>query len=113
MTYHDKVKQKIQELVPEIMELKFIEILGHPIQLADVLRAIEKSNTRDNVYYSIDTKGYFFGTEEIDKVEVNNFSDVDAFVKYISGEKWDLSLPFDDQSEETKDFIGGLLGMEK
>lgn len=131
----DPVKQKIQELNPEIMELKFdcrIEsstgtigvftgvrlngevfeiysnppgyihsipsklsvILGRPIQLADVLRAIP-------IGLHLKSLG-----EQVRLVKDDEGSDVEL-------EYWDLTTDYDSQSDETKRFIGELLGVNK
>lgn len=77
----DPVKQKIQELVPEIITLETYPI-GRPIQLADVLRAIEKIKGNQ------------------DDFELNQW----PF-------EWNLSTDYDGQSDETKRFIGELLNI--
>lgn len=137
----DKTKQKIQELVPSIMELKFgcrfffkgnnngcvalsngewkrlhflykplhlepkydtlnrqdliddnaLEILGRPITLADVLLAIKKQNPEWR------PDDFFKATGSI----ILPFYDI----------SWDLTKSYDDQSQETKDFIGSILGV--
>jgi len=132
---HKETIELIQKLVPSIMELEFgcevdtgvkrivlekrdnviqtysggivftnkveqlgnFEILGKPITLAVVLRAIERKNEcNSNPKY---------------------WEDMASLVKevYIDGvwqknPRWNLSKDnFNDQSEETKAFIGGLL----
>lgn len=142
----DKIKQKIQELCPDVMELKmgcryrakgsglsyeaviigkdasqyhieinenrqsvenydtfkrdFIEILGSPITLAVVLRAIDKGRVDSKEHgYSIRHTGRFY------RDNLNSVSDV-----YVAN--WNLSQDsYDLQSEETKQFIGTLLGV--
>jgi hypothetical protein len=131
----DPIKQKIQELVPEIMELKFgciirnhemtedlkfcgeskqggetcyipsiddyvvldshigCEILGRPIRLADVLRAIGETKNR----VACDDMGNIF--------ELTGAGQI-----IMPAHFWDLSKDsYDDQSQETKKFIGELL----
>ena len=73
------------------------EILGKPITLAVVLLAIEKVNTIEKENYCITPNGgiCFIGYAGRFYHEVAN---------------WNLSKDnFNDQSEETKTFIGGLL----
>lgn len=130
----DKTKAKIQELVPEVMELKFgcsiakrgytmkyigadngqtcflmdiggllfvdkvgdVEILGSPITLAVVLRAIYEAMEIKRYL----TKGYFSG-DRINPYEAN-ILDAVAF--------WDPKHDnYDDQTQETKDFLATLL----
>lgn len=152
---HDLIKQKIQELVPEIMELKFgcevalkinnglsealykkfreivfttgggvqpkyycssrwfkydvldrlkikdgVEILGRPIQLADVLRAINNSS---KTAVAITCHGFFLVPSG-----KNQFGDLPQSPPRID---WNLSESFDGQSDECKEFIGQLLGV--
>lgn len=118
----DKTKQKIQELVPEIKKRQetaselwdFLNEKGDsvwgriggselwrfgrdlfecPITLADVLSAIHKKNLG---------QPYF----KIGAIAKNGC--------LIIGESyWDLTKPYDDQSQETKDFIGSILQANK
>lgn len=143
----DKIKSKIIEAVPEIIELKFgckiisevwgelvirgkgargrkdtedtyeaidegfiksnsvgscfvpessiKEILGRPITLADVLRAISTSFDEGNIEagsWGVAVDGSFFR----------------AYRRY---EKWNLTADYDGQSDEVKSFIGKLLGV--
>lgn len=135
----DKTKQRIQELVPEVMELKFgceiefdgdsfgtivglnshgwvvanhrhlssavlvnavdvSQILGSPITLAVVLRAIEKANTPYFLELSTYHEELLLGYYEKPKRE-----------GYYTHAYWNLTKDYDDQSEETKAFIGKLL----
>lgn len=152
----DKTKQKIQELVPEIMELKFgcgieileprfastkniysmeleyyktnpiqiitvcsdpnvyliktkigfdhfswrdidkhCKILGRPITLADCLLAMEKVGK----YVLVDITGNLFTHDMSDGALVDEGI-------------WDLNKSYNDQSQETKDFIGNILGVK-
>lgn len=127
----DKTKQRIQELCPDVMELKFgceveympkqhkgvylglgadpivvafpwgvqteelkfFKILGSPITLAVVLRAIGKSTPKLNI---IMNKGRIF----IPKKNIG---------AHLA---WNLEHDnYDEQSEECKKFIGSLLGV--
>lgn len=137
----DPITLKIQELVPEIMELKegcrvshflkgtgtilrvekhegesdtyclgFLalpepifereplnlnwEILGRPITLADVLRAIRENGKL--VYVRED--GSFYLEDEPLQI-------------YYSGYFWNLALDWDNQTQKVKDFLGRLLGV--
>lgn len=66
-----------------------LEILGHPIQLAHVLQAIDKREKgiwQDGAYLYPD-------------------------VCELIGKMWNLSKYFADQEEETKLFVGELLGI--
>ena len=75
------------------------EILGKPITLAVVLMALNESKNRSFVY-CIEIKKW---------VETESNNAVRLF--YIIATSWNLSKDnFNDQSEETKTFIGGLLG---
>jgi hypothetical protein len=132
----DPIKAKIQELCPDVMELKFgtrikvrdgavetivtysnyghftvvgrnvhgvesdiIEILGSPITLAVVLRAIEKTNNRNEIVVYTD----------------GDFGERDSDGRFTSAYvKWNLEHDnYDQQSEECKQFIGSLLTNEK
>lgn len=129
-----KIEARIRELVPELQELTFgcevlnevgikervisamekymhgdkhiitdgtaislcekdITILGHPIQLHHVLQAINKENK--NPKCSVLNNGKFLVTTS------------GAFDFY-----WNLSKSFADQEEETKLFVGELLGVK-
>lgn len=68
------------------------EILGRPIQLADVLRAIGMQKDIDACGITLD--GQF----------------VDMNYSWMKG-KWNLSTDFDNQSDDTIRFIGSLLGV--
>lgn len=142
----DKTKQKIQELVPEIMELKFgcrfklknvdnsktyiyvsekhengcifiqtssgynpeyrcidkENLIGRPITLADVLLAIGKTGGRNGVISMETPNAKKFSIEEYF---------VDTMVSKLLT-IWDLTKPYDNQSQETKDFIGSILGVK-
>ena len=75
-----------------------IEILGNPITLAVVLRALDESKNRSFVY-CIEIKKW---------VETESNNAVRLF--YIIATSWNLSKDnFNDQSEETKTYIGDLL----
>lgn len=137
----DPIKARIQELCPDVMELKFgckvklldyekypnawgiyagkqfwksgehdrelvihpdgklypmdkkIEILGSPITLAVVLRAIERA--KGITGYAVGQNGaFYFHGQELFKVP-----------------RWNLEHDYDQQSEECKQFIGSLLGV--
>lgn len=82
-----------------------LEILGSPITLAVVLRVIEKQNAEKItkvlgvLYFGINSAGQFIFHES-------------ATVKY-TGIVWNLELDsYDQQSDETKAFIGELLGVK-
>jgi hypothetical protein len=82
---------------------KHVEILGHPIMLHHVLRAINKSNLHPSGSGAHISQHYV--------------SDDGAFMEYGYGTKvlsrWNLSLGYDDQPQPTKDFIGSVLGVKK
>lgn len=105
----DKVKARLIELVPEIRSVsdvrcgcgvyycaknttncKRIEINERPITLADVLRAIAKAGTTINI-------------REHGRLWKN---DSEGFQP---GETWNLALDFDNQTPETRAFIGSLI----
>lgn len=146
----DEIKQRIVELVPEIMELKFgclvqdpdfprpaivvrvfpsnpdgsysfktqywkegsvgnigldgdaknWKILGRPIQLHDVLRAVDKSRKRDGWEYFVTSSGTFH------KINIMH-ADYTPTALF----RFDLSLDFDSQTPEVRAFIGTLLGI--
>lgn len=145
----DKIKEKIQSLCPDVMELKFgcafedftdrwvilslidesfltaclhesktmyrtkdminrsasIEILGSPITLAVVLRAIEKY--KDDL--GVEGEGSFVGV-----MEGGAFIQQDAETSEVTfdGAQWNLEHDsYAQQSEECKQFIGSLLGV--
>lgn len=137
----DPIKQRIQELCPDVMELKFgcevrfanipytlisgpssvyptrghwfatsgspdeirhqgsqikveeCEILGSPITLAVVLRALGTNKSNFKFYQSIDMDEYW------------------CFSDFHTMARWNLTKNYDDQTQETKDFIGKLLGV--
>ena len=70
------------------------KVLGRPIQLADVLRAINAKDGNGE-FYCIDAQGDF-GEPTPEGVA-------------MFGVKWDLSKDFDGQSDETKTFIYNIL----
>ena len=104
MTHEETIK-RIQELVPESIGEDLyrcnrdFEIIDNPITLAMVLRAIDTKYTeweKPGTPVAINSKGEFQVWSE-NPVYKNVF--------------WNLSKDnFNDQSEETKTFIGGLLG---
>lgn len=144
---HDLIKQKIQSLVPEIMEIKFgcwiklksensehrinqdrgenmiwfgiedsedaynpdeVEILGRPIQFADVLRAVNM--TKGSKRISVQDCGTFMWYGFYESGESEDWNEI------WDGEKrmtWNLSESFDGQSDETKSFVGELLGVKE
>ena len=137
MNKYEKLKQIIQQANPEIMELKFgcvvtyegsvgiprirhvatvlnktqsggiavytsfiqyfipeeLEILGRPITLSDVLLAIKAYKIK--LDFDTRSQPFLFITDWNDKTVI-----------------WDLTKPFDDQSQEIKDFLVGLLVKE-
>jgi len=133
---HEETIKRIQELVPSVMEIEegciirgggiimaegcvywntpegvFAydnadgfedeDVLGKPITLAVVLRALDESKNRSFVY-CIEIKKW---------VETESNNAVKLF--YIIATSWNLSKDnFNDQTEETKTFIGGLLGIK-
>lgn len=92
---NDPIKKIIKELVPDA---------GEDFGLAVVLRAIEKKNGDD---VGIDAEGYF--------VERKNTSEGIGLSSLWNGKgskrinRWNLAKDYDDQPQETKDFIGKLL----
>lgn len=110
----DKTKAKIQELVPSTLEIDnpclFDDCICwnedehrmrntpecQPIQLADVLLAIGQSK---EYYTGIDATGEFIQAGEFGGMNRTNIM-------------WDLTKSYDDQSQETKDFIGSILGIK-
>ena len=72
------------------------KILGRPIQLPDVLIAIEK-NTPDTICYSITTSGEF-------SKEDTRYGIPETTVIW-----WDLTKTFDNQSDETKMWLEKIL----
>lgn len=74
----------------------FDEVIGRPITLADVLRAIQGT---DRVI-GIDYWGRFIGCDE-------NLNNVRMFAE------WNLTTDYDNQTQEVRTFIGKLLGVTK
>lgn len=72
-------------------------VIGRPIQLADVLRAIAAMNLVETV--TVDENGSF---TTFLKGAANLHKDIPSF---------DLTLDFDNQDQPTRDFIGRLLGV--
>lgn len=70
--------------------------VGRPITLADVLLAIGQSK---EYYTGIDATGEFIQAGEFGGMNRTNIM-------------WDLTKTYDDQSQETKDFIGQILGVK-
>ena len=82
----DKVKARIQELVPDA---------GEDFGLAVVLRAIRKSPNGIALCRGMD-------------------GDLLAVIPSVGNEfVWDLKVDYDQQSEETRAFIGSLLGVSE
>lgn len=115
----DTIRQRIVELVPELSVNTrvrcdtcrepgmacnecgggLIEVIGRPITLADVLRAIGGSVEHDSAYeYTVDSRG--------------DFDVRDRRTGMITTPcTWDLLVDFDGQTNEVKEFIGKLLGV--
>lgn len=70
----------------------FDKILGHPITLPDILRAIRKSKTR------------FLKSPDLKRL-----SEYDGITDLI--DMFDLTTDYDNQDQPTKDFIGKLIGV--
>lgn len=96
---NDLVKAKIVSLVPELVKKPFE---GHaiyttrPITLVDVLRAIGSANNSS-------------------VLRVNNLGGFSWFIdqkwKDIALPRWNLTTDYDGQTQETRTFIGNLLGV--
>ena len=127
MNKYEKLKKIIQQANPEIMELKFgcrwkdesaewvyvegfsvttsqkggwtsippdtEQILGRPITFEDVLLAIKAYKIK--LDFDTRSQPFLFITDWNDKTVI-----------------WDLTKSFDDQSQEIKDFLVGLLVKE-
>ena len=123
MTKEQKTIKKIQELVPEIMELKFgckvkyikTDDPGFKNKTTLIIRKIDK-----------DFVSWEYGVLKIDRLEILGrditLEDVLlAIVKKLTFKAWyqynlnhlikiwQFNKPFQDQSQECKDFIGDLL----
>lgn len=95
----DLTKQRIIELMPEIAERPFTQVKnGDPfssvnyepaIALADVLRAMDRG-------IMVDRNGIFY---DLNPRPLN------------IGNAWKLEYDYDGQTQETKDFIGKLIGV--
>jgi hypothetical protein len=104
-----ELKSRIAELVPGIVDNRYCyvhnenlkggattelyECAVRPIQLADVLRAIEIIPRKTSLFLGV--SGTFY---ELDKVQIKD-----------TGVMWDKQKDLDHQSKETLDFIGGIL----
>lgn len=75
------------------------EILGRPITLADVLRAI--ANRTDERCITVSCFGQFH----------EEFHEEDEWDTQPLHHHWNLLKDYDDQEQATKDFIGSLLGV--
>src|SRR5882724_10985711 len=106
---NDKVKEKIAELVPDVIDNAHAQLIGwdnkvtyftsyKPFTLAVVLRAIKAEKPYS---YFIDIEGSFWKWDKLYKTP----EQVEGAVK------WNLEHDnYDQQSEETRAFIGLLLG---
>lgn len=81
-------------------------ILGHPIQLHHVLQAMYACE----VVGAVDAYGHFMLHMKIED-ENDNYGWTDI-VKDEERRKWNLSKSFTDQEEETKLFVGELIGIK-
>ena len=87
-----------------------ITILGRTIRLADVLVAVERTIKGNDIYWSVDTSGQIYGTNELDPVQLNNFPEIDHFIKHTPGAKWNLlDDNLDHQTPECKKFLEEIL----
>jgi hypothetical protein len=109
----DPIKAKIQSLCPDVIEGTVgaynanhcphcAKEFAPKIALAVVLRAIEKLNVGATLF--IDTSGQWYGKNSQLKLAESG---------YLHRElNWNLAKDnYDDQPEETKRFIGSLLGV--
>lgn len=85
---YQQLVDKIVEAVPEIAET----IIPREITLADVLRAVDDTNT-----ICVDDRGNFV------RIYRGKFEYI-----YLDG-KWDLTKPLSLQSDETKTFLHSIL----
>ena len=93
----DNYRDNCEEDTIELQHLNF-EILGKPITLAVVFQAIHATMCLRQQSYN---------KQESSKELVDYFA---TFEDDVYGPRWNLSKDnFNDQSEETKTFIGGLL----
>ena len=79
-----------------------LKVLGRPITLADVLRAMEKISDETRVWMGVLTTGQIFHNAP--------HNDSNAFYQIIDC-TWNLATHYDGQTQEVKDFIGKLLGV--
>lgn len=87
MTTKERVREKIHEAtgVPAGSI-----VYGRPIMLHDVLRAIDTFD-EEGTYITVHINGEIMHND-------------------VPQAKWNLSLPFDEQSDEVVEFIGKVLG---
>jgi len=133
----DKTKQKIQELVPEIMELKFgcefmvfdnkriiVTIENEDVRnlSGDVVftNSIEKIKTSPNsvilgrpitladVLLAMEKVGKYILVDITGNLFTHDMSDGALVDEGI----WDLTKNYDDQEQSVKDFIGQILGVK-
>lgn len=136
MTHHDLIKQKIQSLVPEIMELKF----GCELLLHNEARPLPKAvyvwqlNDKKSHYEVFRENGLMVSVckDEIKQILGRPIQLADIIYCLYIGEfddeatlkaeqekvhqlcvMWNPKFDFDGQSDGCKEFVGGLLGIEK
>ena len=131
MTHEETIK-RIQDLVPSIMELEFgCEVFVQNYGVSSIILHNRSKFTRVESEYPLDIIGYCgheyltnFNEEHITKILGKPITlavvllAIEAKMNMKAGnrggeliELWNLSKDnFNDQSEETKSFIGGLLG---
>lgn len=111
----DPIKQRIQLLVPNIMEIGFGCYVSRRVNGA-IYQVIKKA-ARDNRYVCIrydDSQLYYLARNEFDILgRAVTLVDVLIAAPRMKIARWNFSDDYDGQSGETKRFIGELLGIEK
>ena len=103
MTTKDKVENRIRDLLPELIKNEHAQMIKfdhsveyfveyYPIHLEHILMAIEKVRK----WYIISSRGKF--------ADVNRYSEYGEWA-----EKYDLSQPFSNQSQEFYEFLWSII----
>lgn len=134
----DPIKQRIQQLIPEVMELKFgCEFWANVIaEDEDTWREILFVNVSERMYDDTLILGRIKGNWETCHIPKQNVMEIlgssitfavvlraiASTWKAINQRErkniellifvWNLTKDYDDQSQETRDFIGSLIGVQ-
>lgn len=99
MVYLPGIGWKIDRLARKDVD-GYMKILGRPITLADVLRAIHLTAPANKTLVTLESDGQFI---------IKRYDDNGKTVE--GGPRWNLSTDLDGQSEECKAFLSKVLGV--